>query len=286
VYFEGGGACWNQETCRKGSTWYKDAAMNNAGDYFNFFSQGIFNMAQPENPFAAYSMVFVPSCTGDADIGSRISDYGDGVEIYHYGFVNMRAVLDLLDQWPEQPDSLFVAGCSSGSVGSVIATPYLIERYPDVPLVQFGDSLGTIYNLPLDLDALWGAGASAADWILPQGTHFDLGSYTIALMQHYPDYQFAQYNSQFDAIQQQFFGPRSLVELLINRTVEQMSAAAPNFRSVVAGGDQHCILQYDDLYTYRVQNVRLVDWLRDLSLGLPVESLHCSDCEEADTISD
>ena len=55
LYFQGGGGCWNQDTCREGSTFYKQSAgANEAVTYRN----GIFDFDNPDNPFADYTIIF------------------------------------------------------------------------------------------------------------------------------------------------------------------------------------------------------------------------------------
>ncbi len=279
VYFEGGGACWSQATCQEGSSWYKAYAVPDP-DYYFWYFKGVFDFAQEENPFRDYTMVFIPNCSGDAYIGSVDSDYGDGVVIHHQGFANMQAVLSFLKTAVPQPDSVFVTGCSAGSFGSAVSTPYFIQQYPDARLTHLGDSLGGLFYDATDLEGFWNAQASLPDWIpdLPSASAFRTADYYIAMAQYYPDIHFAQYNSQYDQIQSLYsiipftFAPH------VNDVMQRISAAAPNFSYFVAGGNEHCVLQFDRLYQYRVGDQRMVDWLRDLAQGVPVNSFHCEDC--------
>lgn len=62
VYFEGGGACWNNFSCRPGSDLYKAALTD---DETAKYIGGIFNVNNTANPVADYTQVFVPYCTGD-----------------------------------------------------------------------------------------------------------------------------------------------------------------------------------------------------------------------------
>ena len=57
---------------------------------------------------------------------------------------------------------------------------------------------------------------------------------------------------------------------------------APNFYSYTGSGEQHCIINSDNFYTVEQNGVRLVDWFRDLSQGIPVDQrLTCegSECD-------
>ena len=60
LYFEGGGACFSAETCNfddSTATVNLDLGSPPAG------RGGLFDQANPENPIADYSMVYVPYCT-------------------------------------------------------------------------------------------------------------------------------------------------------------------------------------------------------------------------------
>ena len=153
LYFQGGGGCWNQDTCRSGSTFYKQRAnFNEPVSYRN----GIFDFDNPNNPFAESTFIFAPSCTGDVYMGSEVSDYGDDVVVHHNGFDNLISAVDFTIDYIPDAESVFVTGCSAGSVGSAIAIPFIIEAYPNAIVTQLGDSLGTIFDTVTDMSSLWG----------------------------------------------------------------------------------------------------------------------------------
>ena len=72
-------------------------------------------------------MVYVPSCTGDIYLGNNVEEYetsdGDTLEIYHYGFNNIYAAMNWTFENVLAPESVFVTGCSAGSIGSIRAAP-------------------------------------------------------------------------------------------------------------------------------------------------------------------
>ncbi|MEI8241333.1 MAG: pectin acetylesterase-family hydrolase, partial [Actinomycetota bacterium] len=83
-FLEGGGACFSKDTCSPDSTTFKHNLDGTAG---MTDTDGIFDFTNPQNPFANYSMVFVPYCTGDVHIGNATTDYGDGVVVHHNGYI-------------------------------------------------------------------------------------------------------------------------------------------------------------------------------------------------------
>ncbi|MCA9907450.1 MAG: hypothetical protein KC519_02290 [Anaerolineae bacterium] len=287
-FFQGGGGCWNAETCQVGSPLYKQVVA--PGEAENYRS-GIFDFDNPDNPFAAYTMVFVPSCTGDVYMGSAHHDYGDGVTLYHRGFENLLSAIEFTAATIPTPDSIFITGCSAGSVGSFIAAPQVIARYPGVRVAQMGDSLGAIFSQRDDADSIWGIAPALPDWIdtMPDPHAFRLTDYVIALAGFYPDVTFAQYNTQYDNVQQRYFAigasdPRAIVSAKINTLVDEASSAAPNFRAFTEGGDVHCITPRAQFYSYALDGVRLRDWVADLADGRAVASLRCTDCDSPETV--
>ncbi|MDH5546614.1 MAG: pectinacetylesterase family protein [Gammaproteobacteria bacterium] len=160
VYFDGGGACWNEETCASsllpGLTGGKvpssflgklveSSSPENLG--------GIFDFSRNDNPFKNHSIIFVPFCTGDIFWGSNTAIYkntsltllqadgtpvtlpiGDMV-IEHRGFDNFLAVREwmktsLLNSLDESV-KLTVAGSSAGAYGALLAFPYLKQLLPN-----------------------------------------------------------------------------------------------------------------------------------------------------------
>src|SRR5690606_36319667 len=81
IYFDGGGACWDDLTCSvprlashrgEGDGFYKAELMPD--DDPNNLS-GIFDLDNPRNPVRDWSFVFVPYCTGDVHSGSNTATY-------------------------------------------------------------------------------------------------------------------------------------------------------------------------------------------------------------------
>ena len=240
LYFQGGGGCWNQETCQRGSNFYKQSAgRNEAITYRN----GIFDFDNPDNPFADYTMIFAPSCTGDVYMGSEVVDYGNGVTVHHQGYDNLMSAVDFTLDYASEPESVFTAGCSAGSVGSAIAVPYLIDAYPDIPVTQLGDSLGLIFDTATDMQALWGT----------------------------PDFY-------FDNVQQRYFAigagnPREFVGEGLANSLQTIDNATDNFSYYLADGISHCILPTADFYRRTEDGISARDWVTAVANGEVVESV-------------
>jgi Pectinacetylesterase len=90
----------------------------------------MFDLADKRNPFADYSIVYVPYCTVDVHIGNTTTKYALGLTVRHKGYVNGSAALDRLAA--EFPDATNVAvtGESAGSVAAPLYAGLVSDRLP------------------------------------------------------------------------------------------------------------------------------------------------------------
>jgi hypothetical protein len=281
VYFEGGGGCWDYETCNYGSSMYNsdvgfedDPARHQAG---------IFDFDNPANPLKDHYWVYVPSCGGDVYLGDNVQTYtseeGFALEIQHKGFVNGSSALKWVSENVRQPEPVFVTGCSAGSVGSIVFAPHLIEQYPASRVTQVGDSLAFVYHRSLNMQTDYHAHDNFPNWIpallaiLPG--EFTSARYYAGVASHYPDHTFAQYNSALDDVQVQFYTAVGGVPgdfggaLLAN--LHEIHANAANFRSYTAEGTLHCAFPREAFYSYNTDGTPLVDWVTGLVEGRGAE---------------
>lgn len=92
-YLDGGGACLDATTCAftgDGYDW-------NAEDENPARERGMFELDRADNPFADYSFVYVPSCTGDMHLGDATHVYSPELTVEHKGYVNGSADVALVD---------------------------------------------------------------------------------------------------------------------------------------------------------------------------------------------
>ena len=289
VYFEGGGGCWDAQTCAPGSTFY-DPDVGSDEDPSR--RSGLFDFDHPDNPFKDYHAVYIPSCNGDVYWGSKVQNYpkddGTNLQIYHHGFINASAALAWTYEHILDPESIFVTGCSAGSVGSRIHTPYIIENYPDAEVIQMGDSLSFVFGRPVNLsdyaDDLFPEWIPVLNEIVDEDGRFWMADYDHVVANHYPNYTFSQYNTAEDNVQVRFYtavNPQKQATDFAQDLATHLSiihAEAPNFRSFTRAGEVHCILPRPHLYTAEADGVRFVDWLTDLAMGEDVANVQCADC--------
>jgi hypothetical protein len=289
VYFQGGGGCYDAETCGQTGS-YKDAVTDN--DNPGYMIGGVFNLNHPENPFRDYTMVFVPYCTGDVHAGNRVETYttdsGRTFEVYHRGYVNASTALNWIYANFEQPDSIFITGCSAGSIGSILHAPHLIQHYPQTSVIQLGDSGGglTLY-IPWDIDADYDAGEYFPYWIpgmQEEIAHsFTVSNFTSAVANYYPAYIFSQFNAANDSTQRRYFtadgGAEEDFAAALQRSLNELQENSDNFRSYTAQGERHCVLKHTNFYAEETDGIRFRDWVANLAHQIEVESVNCATCQ-------
>ena len=185
IYFQGGGACWDEESCARDVELPFDGigAVNLAGygeeefkrDIlapldFPFTPAVLFNnslvaslltllpnntIASPEstvNAFADAQLVFFPYCTGDVFAGRQDAVADSGV--YHAGAKNVDAYVAQLVHYYSataavQPKDIFLIGASAGGYGAIVNAPTFIEAFPAADIHVVSDS-GVILNRNAD----------------------------------------------------------------------------------------------------------------------------------------
>ncbi|WP_298776665.1 pectin acetylesterase-family hydrolase [uncultured Shewanella sp.] len=223
-YLEGGGACWDYESC-SGQEGVR-GARNPDGIPDNYIfnlntalvSPFIFPPHYEDHPEVQnWNLVYVPYCTGDIYAGDRVEVYDDPeginapLEWHHNGFANMRAINAWLRDNMQQPARMMVTGCSAGGTGSLVnyhllrrdmsptSTAYLFnDSGPIFPALQGSEAA----SLPLHrkINQAWGLD-NIIDYISQDLPHFsvsDLGTINSALAQAWPDDRLAHVHFQKD----------------------------------------------------------------------------------------
>ncbi len=290
VYFEGGGACWFRKNCD--TTLQPTYKVNLAGQNLDN-ARGIFDFSRKDNPFANYTIVYAPYCSGDVHLGRTDRSYppepgqtGDLI-IRHRGFNNTDAVLDWTYGNVTSPQTVFVAGSSAGSIPSPFYAYRIGGHYKDARVVQLGDGSGGYRRrdgavLP---HAEWGT----VEQLQKSRAYANIDDRSFNYEELYiraaiarPDIQFAAYDAAEDNTQKQFLalsGTKdvSLLEL-ISANQADIRAAAPGFRSYIAGGESHTVLMRPEFYTFRVGEVTIRDWVANLAEGKLVSDIRCDEC--------
>jgi hypothetical protein len=288
VYFEGGGACWDANTCSNPGLYY-DATVDETDNPANY-AEGLADLDNPENPFKDWYQVFIPYCTGDIHWGDATTTYhwgGQDHTINHKGFVNVSAVLDWIQTNFSKPEKLFVSGCSAGAYGSVMGAAYVHNLYPDVPLYQLGDAGAGVITDDFFQGGFpnWGAADTIPDWI--PGLDIDWTELTMPklyteLADYYSTDRWSQYNAAHDENQTFYYtamGGSGDWGQLMMASIDEIQDATSNFKAYTAPGEIHCITPFDIFYTREVNGMKFVDWLDAMINDQAWDSVTCTDCE-------
>jgi hypothetical protein len=140
IEFQGGGACWDSDTCQKRSSYltYPTDLDDFIGYSCSELNYGMENYGgYPINLLCAttigdldlseYNYIFVPYCTQDVHMGDGTLAYSDddgndGSGVYHHGAHNMMGVFDWIYENFPNPSHVFLTGCSAG--GTVLPVAY------------------------------------------------------------------------------------------------------------------------------------------------------------------
>lgn len=241
VYFDGGGACWDSNTCVTGQQTPIPAYVPELPKTARL--EGLFDQDNKKNPYSDWSIAVIPYCTGDIHFGSKDQDYtdftgavtgvpGGTVTLHHRGFDNFLYVRDWLmtryagDEKEDKDDheeqdgkikKLLVTGSSAGGYGAAFAYPHLKQAFPQANGYLMSDGSSGVISDALVQQALqlpearWGATENVVTAI-PQmngifnlpATQFSPAFYS-ALAGFYPQDRFSQYTTLFDTIQVLFY---------------------------------------------------------------------------------
>jgi hypothetical protein len=280
-YLEGGGACFAGPMCAPGSDSYKQDVGSAPGEG----ATGIFDFDNPDNPFADYSFVYVPYCTGDVHSGNTTKDYGNGVVIQHKGFVNASTALNtMLERFPNVGD-LVVAGSSAGAFTTPLFAGLAADELPDARVAVIADSGGAVPDAIAAVTANWGTVESLPDWPEFVGTTAAMvtPAYSFAkVAEHNSAITFMRHDYAYDRV---LSGYAVMAGLSADGLVDVMRSGEASIEATgtqvaawVSPGDAHTILGRADFYTEELNGVRFLDWLLAFLDGSPLADNYCVDC--------
>jgi len=291
VYFEGGGACWDNLSCtfplaglpQPVPQFYVPAispATNPA------LADGIFRQDNAANPVRDWNFVYIPYCTGDVHSGSATKQYtsvghpvfplppGTPFTIQHRGFDNFMVVLDWVKKNFDAPKNILVTGPSAGGYGASNNFPWLVDTYPNAHVFVLADASQGVSTpafdsgnpgryswnpqLPPNIDATT-PGANVLRAIAEANPHVKVSQFTTTL----DNVQIAFYG-----LMKQFYGPGGSCpnpavdwnnQMLA--TLAEYDSQVSNYRYYLASGTYHTLLRSPLFYTESSPGVVFADWL-------------------------
>ncbi len=202
-------------------------------------------------------------------------------KIHHKGLTNGRAALRWIFERYDSPQNIMVSGSSAGGVATPFYAGLLADHYTKTRIAVLSDGAGG-YHTPTINGMLKTWGAIEAAGRRPQYAQvntetMDFETYFEVEAKRLPKFTFAQYNTHLDTVQLFFLtlvGVKDtpLIELL-DKNHAEVRAVASNFRTFTEEASFHTILSRPQLYTSSVNDTKLIDWIRALAAGEPVEDV-------------
>jgi len=245
--------------------------------------QGIWDFESRDNPFADYSIVYMPYCDGSVFSGDKdVIDpsFPFGPIRRHRGLRNLSAGMDLAKAIFPNAKRITVAGSSAGGVGAAAFAPFLTR-------FEFGNTTKlTVFNdagpIAVNLGNVAAATARANDWdfakFYPAScTECDPLAQATAIVKWRLDndstIREAFYETDADLTNRFFsstFGHANYRNLILTEH-GKLNDAHPNRykRFIVSGDTSHTALQTPLFYTQEVDGVTLNQWTEDFLVPRP-----------------
>ena len=227
IMYEGGGACWDYESCSGALGLLGAANPNGLADGYitsqkaNFVSP-LVNGADPGFPLRSkqdlvtkdWDVAYMPYCTGDVHVGNNVVTYSDPsgvnppINFHHAGYNNSTAALDFLNTRLGAVNRLMITGFSAGGVATAEVHHEARPRLTVNKVYSLNDS-GPLFPAP---DGSYNSrllhDTINVAWDLPSvlsnmPSNFDpsdMGSITKAMATEYPQDSFAYtgYSTDFN----------------------------------------------------------------------------------------
>jgi hypothetical protein len=302
MYYQGGGACWEQLTCSLPAC---DTSVDpNGSDNPNGRTTGFADLSNPDNPFRDWHIVVVPYCSCDIHFGDAAQDYPLHVE--HRGYQNAKVVEKYARENFPNPEQVFVTGSSAGAYGAFFHAPLLHRVWPRAQFQVLADAgNGVITQSFLDeYFPNWNFQANLPDDIPGLREVLDEGlgipGYTEVVANYFPGTLWAHYTTAYDGGSG---GQTGFYNLMLNdndpiaalswwegscafndqmRVQAQSTAAAlpDNYRYYIGTGSRHTMWGSDKVYGDTTGGVpTIVDWIDAMLGGTPAwTNVECTNC--------
>jgi hypothetical protein len=275
VFFMGGGACWDYQTCYVLNT----AVHGPFGKpQFDAIISGVANTvvdpADAASPFKDWSFVFVPYCTGDEHAGDNVAMYSNGtgttMTYHHAGHTNALAYLSRLAATFPSPGKLVVSGSSAGGGGALYNYPSFRAYWPSSKLYLLDDSLPLMEGdtIPpgfrMAMFVSWGLG-DVTDPLCGAPCRSDLSQWMKTLAQMWPGDRMALVSSQQDQTVRGFYLLTAAgYQAALTNLVTDVLAPTAKFRAFLFAGQTHTTLGDPANAAYTTNGVQLWTWLTQM----------------------
>lgn len=270
VFMNGGGACWDYQTCYQLNT--ASHGPFQQAEFAQFASASmagtIFDRSEAQNPFKDWSYVFIPYCTGDVHSGNNVIQYsmGTSTKTYHHtGHANVLAYLKRLQPTFPTPGKLVVSGSSAGGFGSLLNYATFRWYWPETKSYLLDDS-----GPPLENDWIpqgfvmswltnWNLQALLDDWCGDMCTT-DLSYGVVVLTGAYPNDRMSLLSSLQDkTISGYFLLSNTGMQAALTQLATDRLDPTTNFHYFYVTGNTHTML--GDVASFTSNATPLWTWL-------------------------
>jgi hypothetical protein len=313
MYYQGGGACWENLTC--GIPVCKNGA-DPVGDDPDNTETGLGDLNNPDNPFKDWNIVFVTYCTCDIHFGDIDQTYSGplpDVNVSHRGFQNAKVAEKFAREHFLNPETVFVTGSSAGGYGALFHAPLLHEVWPASAFNTLGDASNGVItpdflqnefqnwnfeaNIPDDVPGVVDSITSSEGMV----------AYVEAVAKFYDESTWAHYTSAYDGGtggQTGFYnimlnddnplagltwweGSCQFNEVMVEQADDTFDRVPDNYRFYIGTGSRHTMYGSDKVYDDQNggESQTIVDWISDMIAYEPKSSdpgdwqnVECSDC--------
>lgn len=279
IYMEGGGACYDVNTCEGNPSTADESEFSFWANSFG--KEGIFSSSK-NNPFRDWNFIYVPYCTGDLHAGSLIGNVPDGPagQVF-YGYNNMGLVLDLIKPYFGNLNNVLLTGQSAGGFGATFNFIQVAEAFPNSnlslindggPMPDRNDAFAPCYQQLIrnvfGLDAILPAGCGGCVGADGDGLS-ELYRY---LGQTYTNLNFGLVSSTEDAVLRDFFGdgqancsstnllPDGVLTAGVRQLRDSVLIPTGNWSTFITAGFGHTFIGGDDFYDKEITGISMAAW--------------------------
>lgn len=288
MYYQGGGACWNNLTCSVPSC--KTLPDENLDNY----DSGFADLSNENNPFRDWHIVFVSYCTCDIHFGDTTQDY-EGLTVEHRGYHNSKVA----EKWAREhflnPEEVFVTGSSAGAYGAWFNAPLLHEVWPASQFHVLADAGNGVITQDFLQNEFgnWNFTANLPDipGVLEAITTGDgMPAYTEAVASYFPETNWAHYATLYDGGQGGQTGFYNIMlnggnplaalvwwnascafgEQVLAQSISTYDAVPSNYRYYFGTGSRHTMWGANKVYDDTTGGVpTVVDWVNGMLASGP-----------------
>ncbi len=293
VYLEGGGACFNADTCAENRSDFNEEDVEYYTENLNLNPFQLLSRNSQNNYFSEWNMIFVPYSTGDLHIGNNPDTdipLGGPQDQMMVGASNFQEIMeDIVSYFGNQGiDEVLITGSSAGGFGSYFNCLPLLEAYPNAESTVLIDAAPIFLEenqMDSCLSTIWEQlflFEYPTDYFTYANGTYDNNLEAIYeyLAHKYPNTHLGLFSHLQDDVIRYYFGygagncdgnTEEISAMVFEEALLQLQSKfeneLPNWKVYYTTGMGHTILGNSHYNNTVVNGVGFGDWLEDLTQG-------------------